>query len=275
MHEDGAVDRLGAAVNVEHGGVALRGVVVLRQQHPAADLRAAAADAERPRLGNVFVLQRLAVEIAQARELTAGQIEAVELLQAHIVERDEQGLVPGGVKAVNAAGPGEDRRVAAVGGEAVQHAVPLPGGQMQEAAAVFRRLASAAEAAVAPDGAVHAVLLLAQHAECAAVRIDAVDPGVFVEAEAIALGPEEPELPVHGLQAVEGDLLVFEHSARLAAAPVIGAERKALERLLDGAALHGVKQLAAQQAAALQILRQLREGLDGEGLLRHDKEPVA
>ena len=275
MVEHRAVDGLRAAVNVKHSRIGLLGVKVLGPQHPAADLRAAAGDLERLRLRHIAVGQRGGVEIGHPRDFARAQIRAVELLQSHVVERDEQHLVAAGVKGVDAAAFGDHRRIAAVRVQTVEQAVSFAGGEVVERAAVFRCLPAAAETAVAADRVVHVILLLAQHGQLTACGINTVDPGVFVQAEAPALRGEQPQLASDALHPFEHQFIAVEHCAPRAAAPVHRVQGKTLECQLCLPRRGSVNHLVAQDRHALHVVRQLGHGPDLQRVDRHEEQPRA
>ena len=80
MIEHRAVNRLRSAVNVEHRGIFLARIVVLRLEHPAVDLPAFAFRRDRLALRDILVLQRIVVEMRQLFEFARLQILCVKLL---------------------------------------------------------------------------------------------------------------------------------------------------------------------------------------------------
>ena len=212
--------------------------------------------------------------MADSGDLPGFEIRPVELLQAHVIEGDEQGLVPGHVKGVDGAALFNEGPVAAVGIQAVEQAVPLPGGQMIEAALSGHVLAPAAQAAVAAHGVIEAVFLRPQQARLPGLRIHPIGPVVLVQAEALGLGGKEPERLPHGLDPGKAQLLIFAEQPVLSGFPVPGPQGEAHELQLRLADIDGVKNLVAQHRKVQQVPGKIGEGRDGQRLTLYQEKPL-
>ena len=209
--EHGTVDGLGAAVDVEDGGIALGGVIVHWFEHPALYGQALALHRQGLGLGHVPVRQSGPVKVGEALRFPGGKVAEIQLLGSHVVEAHTEGLAVRYIEAVHGPGLGEHGGGPAVRVQAIEKGVPAPGGQVVEAVPHRHRLPAPAQAAVAAHAVIEAVLRREQKLHLPGVGVQLVHIVVFVEAVALALAAEDQDPVPHGLEPGEHEGIGVQH----------------------------------------------------------------
>ena len=259
--EHRAVDRLGAAVDIQNRRVGLGRIEVPGQQHIAADLLAPALDGQGLIVRHILVLQDGVIEMTQLPDFTRGQVRSVQLLEAVVIEGHQKGLLRILTEgdAVDAALFAHHHGAAAVAVQAVQQSAILPGGDVIESAAFGLPALAAAVAAVAAHAAVHTVFLFPQHRQTAIGQGNPVHPAVFVETVALASGGQEPQLAAHGLELVQGQVGIVSHQGSLPGFGVQAVEPGAKQGHLAVVGAAGIIDHAVQAGKVVQAEQRLRD----------------
>ena len=207
MIEYRAVNRLGAAMDVQHRRIALFRVKVLREQHPSANCPAFTLHTDRLRNRNIFSFQHCIVEMADLRHLAGLEVCFIQFLETGVIHRNHQCLAAlfRNIKFVNRTVFYNNRNRISVHRQRVQMRIAFTGGQMIQDIAVCSHLLSAAIPAVAADAAVHAVLFLADNRQLTSFGVHLIDPLVFIQAMAASLGPQhqQPSVDIDQLMCVK------------------------------------------------------------------------
>ena len=208
-------------------------------------------------------------------QLFVAWLPLVELLEPHVVEANAEELPVRHVEAVHGALTGEYRRVAAVRLQQMQDGAALSGGQVVESLRGPHGLTAAPQAAVGAYGVVHIIFFLPQQGQIPALGVQGVDPGVFIDAVALALGGSQQNPVPRKLQQVGRQGLMALQLPAFAAAPVHGPKAVASEGVSAGPGLVGQQDSTAADRHGLQILRGLHEGADLQGLPLHQIRQAA
>ena len=205
----GGVDVLGAAVNFQHGGVALVGVVIGGGHDKAVDGVLAVLCGHVDRLGHRLVGQHGVIQAGQTLRLAAQQIQFV---QGHVVLGHGVNFAVGGhIKAADGAGVVAHSIHLAANVDANQMDVVDLAGQTVQVLAVTAEGRGETPCAVA-EGGVFRVEVGGSHRDVLALfLVQQTEGGILVEGVADAVAHHHHQAAFHLAKVQNGQVLLFIH----------------------------------------------------------------
>ena len=225
-----AIDRAGATVNVQNGGIGLAGVVIDGLQDPAGDVLSLAAQRDLLIVGNIAVLQRLFVKFGKAG-IASVLLQPVKLLQLAVQHGDGQQLaVFADIKGIDGAFAAKNHPGLSHPVNAQQLAASTPGPQGIDRVLRHPEAIAAAQTAVATHGVIKAVVVFAKKAQRAGLHIIAIEKGAFLIGIGLPLAHGEQQAALPAFQRGEIILPLRIDTGKLAACRVHRKQAGAIAR---------------------------------------------